>query len=162
MADRSKVRWSQLKVGLVAVAALFILAVFIFLLTSTGSVFQRNATLLMFVDDASGTSTKAPVRLNGILVGFVDNIRLSGSHDPNRTVQFDLVVQHHFLAAIPEDSIGTITAASLLGDKFVNITRGKSAHPIRDGGELQHRQARRYHAGHHRKRPGQHRQAAQG
>ena len=136
MPDRSKIRWSQLKVGLLATAAMIILAVLIFLLTSGGNVFQRNATLRMYVDDASGTATKAPVRLNGILIGYVDDIRLSGSRDPNRTVEFDLSVQSKFLREIPEDSIGTVTAASLLGDKFINITKGKSGRPIQPGAEL--------------------------
>jgi len=117
-------------------AAMLILAVLIFLLTSSGSVFQRNVTLRMYVDDASGTTTKAPVRLNGILIGYVDDIKLSGSRDPNRTVEFDLLVQEKYLRDIPDDSVATITAASLLGDKYVNITKGKSSRPIKPGAEL--------------------------
>ncbi len=136
MPDRSKLRWSQLKIGLVALAALAILAVLIFLFTSTQPLFQRNVILRTYVDDASGTQTKAPVRLNGILVGFVDNIKLSGSKDPNRAVEFDLSVQQKYLPQIPEDSLAVIAAASLLGDKYVNITKGKSTKPVKAGGEL--------------------------
>jgi phospholipid/cholesterol/gamma-HCH transport system substrate-binding protein len=136
MPDRSKVRWSQLKIGILSLAALAILAILIFLLTGTGGVFQQNVTLHTFMDDASGTATKSPVRLNGLLVGYVEDIKLSGSPDPNRVVEFDLKVQRKFLKDIPEDSIATITAASLLGDKFINITRGKSPRPIQPDAEL--------------------------
>ncbi|MFB3829675.1 MAG: MlaD family protein [Bryobacteraceae bacterium] len=136
MPDRRRLRWSQLKIGLVALAALMILAVLIFLLTSTTPVFQRNVILRTYVDDASGTQTKAPVRLNGILVGFVDSIQLSGSKDPNRAVEFLLSVQQQYVRQIPEDSIAMIVAASLLGDKYVNITKGKSLRPVKPGGEL--------------------------
>ena len=45
MADPRKVRWSQLKVGVVGLAAFLILAVLIFLLTSSKGFFQKTATL---------------------------------------------------------------------------------------------------------------------
>ncbi|MCL4402998.1 MAG: MCE family protein [Acidobacteria bacterium] len=136
MPDRSKLRWSQLKVGIIATAALAILAVLIFLLTSSGSIFQHNVVLRTYMDDASGTATKAPVRLNGILIGYVEDIRLSGSKDPNRAVEFVLAIQSRYIRDIPEDSVATVTAASLLGDKFINITKGKRSRPIQAGGEL--------------------------
>lgn len=136
MPDRSRLHWSQLKVGLVAVAALVILAVLIFLLTGSRGLFRRDATIHMYVGDASGTATAAPVRLHGFLVGTVEGIQLSGDADPRRAVRFDLEIEAKYLQNIPKDSIGSITAASLLGDKFINITRGKDTEHIRDGGEL--------------------------
>jgi phospholipid/cholesterol/gamma-HCH transport system substrate-binding protein len=136
MPDPTKVRWSQLKVGLLATAAMAILAVLIFLLTGTGDIFRSNVTLRMYIDDASGVATKAPVRLNGYLIGYVDNIELSGSRDPKRTVEFELSVQRRHLRDIPVDSVAVITAASLLGDKFINIKRGRSERTIQPGGEL--------------------------
>src|SRR6185369_11557277 len=105
MPDRSKVRWSQLKVGLLATAAMIILAVLIFLLTGSGNILHGNVRLRLYVDDASGVATKAPVRLNGFLVGYVDDIRLSGSTDPNRTVEFELSIQQQHLRDIPDDSV---------------------------------------------------------
>lgn len=136
MPDRRNVRWSQLKVGLLALAAMAILAVLIFLLTSTGGAFQQYATLRTYFDDASGTAAKAPVRLNGILIGFVDDIKLSGSKEASRAVEFDLSIRREFIKNIPQDSVATINAASLLGDKYINITRGNSPQPVKAGGEL--------------------------
>ena len=39
------------------------------------------------MDDSSGMSEGAPVRLNGIPVGNVNKIELSGSKDPKRVVE---------------------------------------------------------------------------
>jgi phospholipid/cholesterol/gamma-HCH transport system substrate-binding protein len=136
MPDRSKVRWSQLKVGVIGLAAFLILALLVFLLTGSKGIFQRNATLHTFMDDASGITDSTPVRLNGITIGSVDKVTLTNSRDPKRTIQFDLQVQEKYLPDIKVDSVAGITAANLLGDKFINITKGRSPQHVVDGSEL--------------------------
>src|SRR5579871_2179577 len=122
MPDRSKVRWSQLKVGLVALAAIAIAVTLIFLLTSTKGVFKHNVPLRTYMDDASAMQEGTPVRLNGITIGFVDSLRLT--NDPKRPVEFIMMVEESSLNEIPVDSHTGIAAANLLGDKFINITKG--------------------------------------
>jgi phospholipid/cholesterol/gamma-HCH transport system substrate-binding protein len=141
MPDRSKVRWSQLKVGIVALAGLAIVAVLIFLLTTSKGIFQQNVTLRTYLDDASGMSEGAPVRLNGITIGNVDGLRLTNSGDPKRIVEFSLLVQQSFLADIPVDSVAGISASNLLGDKFINITKGRSSQHVKPNDELKSLQA---------------------
>jgi phospholipid/cholesterol/gamma-HCH transport system substrate-binding protein len=136
MPEREKVRWSQLKVGVVGLTAFLIVFVLVFLLTSSRGIFQQNELLLTYMEDASGMAQGTPVRLNGITVGFLDNLRLTGAKDPKRAVEFDLLVKKKFLADIPVDSIATIAAANLLGDKFLNITRGQDSRTVRPGSEL--------------------------
>jgi len=137
MPDRSaKVRWSQLKVGVVGLTAFLILSLLIFLLTSSKNPFQRKATLHVFLDDASGITDSTPVRLNGITIGSVDKVNLSNSADPKRTVEFELQVQEGYLPEIPVDSVAGITASNLLGDKFINITKGRDKRHVQDGGEI--------------------------
>src|ERR1039458_2929081 len=63
MADPKKVRWSQLKVGVVGLAAFLILAALIFLLTSSKGFFQKTAFLHTFMDDAGGMAACPPLRL---------------------------------------------------------------------------------------------------
>ena len=58
MDERSKVRWSQLKVGVLAFAAMVILAVLIFLLTGSRGIFQRNESVRTYMGDGAGM--KAP------------------------------------------------------------------------------------------------------
>ncbi|HVN07317.1 MAG TPA: MlaD family protein, partial [Bryobacteraceae bacterium] len=136
MPERRKVRWSELKVGVIAFTAMVILAVLIFLLTGSRSIFEHNETLRTYMADAAGMTASTPVRLNGILVGAVQNIRLSGSKDPKRAVEFELSIQERFMRQIPEDSTAAISAANLLGNKFIDITKGQSATPMRSGSEL--------------------------
>jgi phospholipid/cholesterol/gamma-HCH transport system substrate-binding protein len=136
MAERAKVRWSQLKVGVLALTAFVIIFVLVFLLTSSKGLFQQNEVLYTYMEDASGMANGTPVRLNGILIGYLDQLKLTNSHDPKRAVQFDLMVKRKYLADIPVDSIATIAAANLLGDKFINITRGQDARTVQPGAEL--------------------------
>jgi phospholipid/cholesterol/gamma-HCH transport system substrate-binding protein len=136
MPEPSKVRWSQLKVGVIAFVAMVILAVLIFLLTGSRGIFERNQTLRTYMADGAGMTESTPVRLNGILVGAVQNIKLSGSKDPQRAVEFELAIQDKYMRSIPEDSTAAVTAANLLGSKFIDITQGRSATPIKPGAEL--------------------------
>jgi len=136
MAERRKIRWSELKVGVVAFVAMIVLAVLIFLLTGSRAIFEHNETVRTYVSDAAGMTVSTPVRLNGILVGAIQNIRLSGSKDPKRAVEMEIEIQGRYMKDIPEDSTASITAANLLGNKFIDITKGQSATPIKPGAEL--------------------------
>ncbi|MGA2738395.1 MAG: MlaD family protein [Bryobacteraceae bacterium] len=136
MPERSKIRWSQLKVGVVAFAAMVILGVLIFLLTGNRNIFERDQIVRTYMADGAGMTESTPVRLNGILAGAVQGIRLSGSKDPRRAVEFRLTIQEKYMREIPEDSTAAVTAANLLGSKFIDITKGKSATPVKPGGEL--------------------------
>src|SRR6476646_6873806 len=128
-----KVTWSKLRVGIAALVGMAILGTLIFLLTTSGNVFKRKFTLRTYLDDASGTSESSPVRLNGIPVGNIKRIRLSGSKDPHRAVELLLEIKSEYQRDIPRDSVAEISASNLLGDKFLNITRGSDAqHPVKD------------------------------
>jgi phospholipid/cholesterol/gamma-HCH transport system substrate-binding protein len=136
MPERARVRWSQLKVGVVALSAFAILFVLIFLLTSSKGFFRHYEALYTFMDDASGLGDGTAVRLNGFTIGYLDHVDLTNSRDPHRAVRFDMRVKPQFLAHIPVDSLVEISAANLLGDKFLNITRGKSSQTVRPGATL--------------------------
>ena len=62
MPDRSNIRWSQLKVGLVALAAIAIAVTLIFLLTSSKGLLHHNVPLRTYMDDASGMAELIPYR----------------------------------------------------------------------------------------------------
>jgi len=109
----------------------------VFLLTSSkGGIFKHNAVLWTYMDDASGLSDGTQVRLNGINVGYLDGLVLTPSRDPKRAVGFEMKVQPEYLKQIPVDSVVGIGAANLLGDKFLNITKGQSPEHVKDGAEL--------------------------
>lgn len=139
MPDRSKIRWSQLRVGLVTLAAIAIAVTLIFLLTSSHGFFKRNVLLITYMDDASAMQEGTPVRLNGITVGYVDSLQLT--NDPKRPVEFVMMVEEKALVDIPVDSHTSIAAANLLGDKFINITKGLAPQHVKSGDVLPSLQA---------------------
>src|SRR6266536_6389695 len=113
MADPRKVRWAQLKVGILGLSAFLILAVLIFLLTSSKGFFQKTALLHTYMDDASGMAEGTPVRLNGFTIGALERIELIAPAQPGRSVHFIMKVQEKFLRQIPVDSVAGISAANL-------------------------------------------------
>ena len=136
MPSQQRVEWAKLKTGILATVAMLILAVLIFLLTGNTSLFEHEAMLRTFMADSAGMAANAPVRLNGILVGHIKDVHLSGSTDLKRTVEVDMMVPEHFLDEIPEDSRAAISASNLLGDKYINITRGTHKTHVKDGSEI--------------------------
>ena len=136
MADPKKIRWAQLKVGLLALAGFIIVAVLIFLLTSSRGLFQTFSPLRTYMEDAGGIADGSLVRLNGITVGYLDQLQLTNSHEAKRTVEFDMMVKDKYFHDIPVDSLVGISAANLLGDKFLNITKGRSAQTVHPNAEL--------------------------
>ncbi len=136
MPVQTKASWARLKVGLLAMAAMVILAVAIFLVTGDRTLFEGYATVYTYLDDSAALAEGAPVTLNGIPVGKVRRIALSGRPTPEKQVRVEMQIQEHFLSKIPTDSLTSISAANLLGTKFINITRGKSSQTIGSGATL--------------------------
>ncbi len=136
MPARSKVRWAQLRVGVVAVVAMVIAAVLIFLLTNQKPIWQRYATIYTYLEDSAALAKGSPLRLNGILIGSVERVELSGSSDPKRVVRVVMEVRRANLKDIPVDSVADISAENVLGTKFINITKGRSKITLQPNGEV--------------------------
>lgn len=136
MPTKEKVRWARLRVGAMAVVALVILGVLIFLLTGTANPFAAKSVVYTYMADSAALAEGAPVRLNGIVVGKVTKIALSGSDNPDRVVRMDLEIQDRYLRQIPIDSVAAIGAENVLGTKYINITKGQSPQTIKPGGTI--------------------------
>jgi phospholipid/cholesterol/gamma-HCH transport system substrate-binding protein len=137
MPSQQKVKWAQLRTGIVAAFAMAVAGALIFLLTGQSNLFGGEFHLRTYMEDSAGLVGNDPVRVNGILVGYIGNIKLSGSRDPKRTVEVDMVIQDQYLDQIPDDSKSAISAANLLGSKFINITKGTHPKHVEPGGEIQ-------------------------
>jgi phospholipid/cholesterol/gamma-HCH transport system substrate-binding protein len=137
MATHAKVRWAQLRVGAAATVAMIIAGVLIFLLSGQSTFLEGDFHLKTYMEDSAGMATNTPVRLNGILAGHIGTVKLSGLRDPKRTVEIDMVILQKYLDQIPEDSQAAISAANLLGDKYINITRGTHPKHVEPGGQIQ-------------------------
>ena len=137
MASPKKVRWAELRVGVLITIALAIAGLLIFLLTGQGNLFEGDFHVRTYLDDSAGMVENSPVRLNGILVGHIGKVTLSGDRNPKRTVQLDMVIQEKFLSQIPDDSKAAIAAANILGEKYIDITRGNHPKHVQPGGEIE-------------------------
>lgn len=134
-----KVAWSQLRVGIMAMVALSLLAFLIFLMTGSENPFEEKATLYTYMMDSAAMTEGSAVRLNGILIGKVKRIEITGDKDNSRAIRMTLAIDRNALALIPEDSIVGFSAENVLGSKFLNIRRGASSRPIASGGTLRAR-----------------------
>jgi len=124
----------RLKRMLAALVVLAVMAGTVFLLTR---VLQPGYTeLRTYTDDASGLPEGSVVRLNGITIGELDRVLLTGSTDPNRKVEFVMKVKSRYLSEIPDDSTVGVASTNLLGGNYLNIVRGRSSKTVQAGGEL--------------------------
>ena len=137
MATTSKSKWAQLKVGIMAIVALLLLAFLIVLMSGVNPLFRRTTEVYTYLGDSVAmTEGATPVRLNGILIGKVKKIELSGSTDPNRIVKLTLSVYDDSLPLVPVDSQAKLAQQNLLGSRYVNIKKGTKPQTIQAGAEI--------------------------
>ena len=121
MPSVERVQWARLRVASISLVAFVILAILLYLLTG-GMLFRESASLYLYIPDASGLTQGSPVEVDGITVGKVTAIALSGSRDPQRTVKITITMDPRTLAAIPPNSWAQLSVESPVGDKYVDIT----------------------------------------
>jgi phospholipid/cholesterol/gamma-HCH transport system substrate-binding protein len=137
MPTTSKSKWAQLKVGLMAIVALLLLAFLIILMSGANPLFRRTTDVFTYLGDSVAmTEGATPVRLNGILIGKVKKIELSGSSDPSRIVKLTLSIYDDSLPLVPVDSQAKLAQQNLLGSRYVNIKKGMSKQTIQAGAEI--------------------------
>jgi phospholipid/cholesterol/gamma-HCH transport system substrate-binding protein len=135
MPSRERVNWAKIRVTAVSLAALAILFTLIYLL-SGGTLFEEKSKLYLYIPDATGLDLESPVSVDGITVGKVSAIGLSGSSQPNRVIRLALSVERAQLRMIPSDSFAAVDSLTMIGDKYIAITSGRSPAPIAPGSEL--------------------------
>ncbi len=139
MASSKKVAWAQLKVGILTSTALVIFVVLVFLMTGANSPFSEKFVVYTFFPDSAAMTEGSVVRLNGILVGKVKRIELTGSANAGRAIRMTLEIEQRFLPNIPKDSEVAFSAENVLGTKYLNIQRGTSVETIRPDAEIKSR-----------------------
>jgi phospholipid/cholesterol/gamma-HCH transport system substrate-binding protein len=138
MAQRRSLAWTELRVGLLVIASFALLALAIFYVSGQSGIFTKKYTVTAFFASANGLRSGAEVWLEGVNIGNVDQVRISKQPDPNRSVEVDLKLDESYKNIIRTDSMVTIGTIGLLGDKYVDITRGTEAGDVvPEGGTLQ-------------------------
>ncbi len=137
MPQRQEIQWAQLRVGIMVTVALIILVVATFFVSGQIGFVTRKYTLRAYFPSAEGLRPGSQVSLAGIPAGSIKDVRLSDSRDPNRAVEIVLSIQRKFQREIRADSVANETTAGLLGETFIDISRGTPGQPeLEDGSEI--------------------------
>jgi phospholipid/cholesterol/gamma-HCH transport system substrate-binding protein len=118
------------------IVSLIVFGVAVFFISGQGGFFTRHYTLKAYLSSAGDLREGAQVRLAGIGVGNVSKIGISPYDDNRRAVEIDLTIASSFQKKIRTDSVASIETVGLLGDSYVDITRGTSGAPLENGGEV--------------------------
>jgi phospholipid/cholesterol/gamma-HCH transport system substrate-binding protein len=121
--------WSELKIGMLAVIALVLAALLIFLIGGQGGFFWQRYELRTRFPDVQGLKTGAVVRVAGVEVGKVTGIRFQ-----NAEVEVLMEISKAMQERITTESRATLGALSLLGEPVVDITPSVAGEPIPEGG----------------------------
>src|SRR5271169_6699866 len=138
MPSAQRVSWAKFRVSVVSIVALLILGTIAYLLTG-GTLFEPKSTLYLYLPDATGLLAGLPVRVNGIGVGKVASVDLSGSRDQNRMVKVTMTIERDSLASIAADSTAQVASDTAEGDKYVAITGGARSDHVRPNDEIQYK-----------------------
>lgn len=123
--------WSELKIGILAVIALVMASVLIFLLSGEGGFFWQQYSVKTLLTNISGLKRGAPVRVAGVEVGAVSDLEFVGDK-----VEVVMEVAREHQSRITTESKATLGSVSLLGESAVDITASSLGRPIPEWGYI--------------------------
>jgi phospholipid/cholesterol/gamma-HCH transport system substrate-binding protein len=133
--SQQEVRWSQLKVGVLVLAALAALTALVFLMSNdTGGFFTGKLTLVSYFENSAGLKVGAPVTLEGVTIGNVSQIRFV----PQRQltpVEAVMKVSKKYLDGLHKDTRASLTTVGVLGDTVVDLDSEHATGAQADNGD---------------------------
>ena len=137
MAQRKQLTWPELRVGLFVIVGLAVLAVAIFYVTGAGFLGPKYK-IKTYLPEVSGLAAGAPVKLDGVVIGNVDQIVLVPREhgkvpDKLRNIMVGMRIDRRYQNDILTDSTAALVTEGLLGNRYVNIQRGYTGTPIQEG-----------------------------
>jgi len=114
----------SIRVGLLVSVALVVLMIFLFFIGSEQKIFSRKNEYEVRFDSVAGLAEGNPVKISGVTVGVVKDIRLP--RDPKaKDVDISLMVDRKYAERIRGDSRARLKKLGLLaGDNYIDITPG--------------------------------------
>jgi phospholipid/cholesterol/gamma-HCH transport system substrate-binding protein len=117
----------EVKIGFFLGGAILILAIFIFVVGDLSVMFRKPGyELFTAFESASGLETRAAVRMAGVKIGFVKDIRLVGRR---AQVRMSIFPRYN----VPKGSRATLASLGLIGERYIEITPGEEASVIQAG-----------------------------
>ena len=124
--------WSELKLGIIVVAAIVLAGFFAFMVGGEGGLPWQRYHLKTRFPNVQGLKAGAVVRLAGVEVGQVSDVRFVGAQ-----VEVTLEVSEDVQDKITEQSRALIGSISLLGETSIDINAVGIGRPIPDWGYIQ-------------------------
>jgi phospholipid/cholesterol/gamma-HCH transport system substrate-binding protein len=127
----------RLRVGLFTAGLLALFGVSVLLIGQKQQLFVRQVTYRARFVHVGGLVAGAPVWLNGVVVGAVDDVALPP--DPaQREILVTFRIDAKMARRMRADSKVTIRTLGLLGDRYLEVTSGTPSQPkLKDGSEVQ-------------------------
>ncbi len=120
----------EVKVGLFVFLGILVLAYLTFTFGNIKIGREKGYTVKVYFDTVSGLEEKALVKIAGVDVGKVKEIRLKGT-------KAEVVLWIKEGVKIPKDAVAVIRTMGLMGEKYIEITDGSlNAGYVADGGTL--------------------------
>ena len=140
MAQYKQLTWTELRVGLFVLAGAVLLAVVIFYVTGGGG-WGPKYRLRAYLPEVDGLTMGAPVRVDGVEVGNVEQIVIAVPKpgeptSKDRNIEIDMRVQKTFQSYIRSDSSAVLITEGLLGNRYVDIDRGYVGRVLQNDDEI--------------------------
>jgi phospholipid/cholesterol/gamma-HCH transport system substrate-binding protein len=126
--SQKQLKWSQLKVGITVVVAALVLAGLIILMSGSGGLLTPKLILRSYFFDAQGLRVGAPVRLSGVDIGNVSQIRIV-RNQPLAPVEVTMKVNSKYRFSLRKDSKTLLSTAGVLGETYINIDSSTAVGP---------------------------------
>jgi len=121
------IAWSELKVGIIAVAAVALTVAMVFAVGGASGFWWQRYPLKIKFDNVGGLKPGAVVRLSGKDVGTVKTVGFAGT-----SIDVGIELLKEVRPLITTESTADIGSLGLLGEPIVSIAAGRSGTPLND------------------------------
>ena len=127
MNDEGNERGRKLRVGVFVLIGVAAFLGMIYALGARARLFEPRFTVSAEFTEVGGLVEGATVRLAGVQIGRVSDVRLPSQ--PGGKVRVDMTIARQFGDRVRKDSVARIETQGLLGDRIVEISVGTAAAP---------------------------------
>lgn len=129
------VGWRNLRTGLLFVTGIILAGILGLIIGKNTSLLQRHDSAYLFITDIKGLAEGNMVAISGKKIGIVKKMDFEERLD-SAGVKVTLDITHDYFHLITKDSKATIKALGVLGDKYVDISLGRSPEKLADASYL--------------------------
>jgi phospholipid/cholesterol/gamma-HCH transport system substrate-binding protein len=123
--------WAELKIGMLAVFAIVMAGLLIFMVGNTGGFFWQRYPLKVVFDNVAGVKSGSPVRLAGKEIGAVTDVQFVATG-----VEVTIEITRDVRELVTDQSTASVGSISLLGEGAVDITPAPEGTPLPDWGYI--------------------------